>query len=122
MLPADFELLKKVMGMTGSDQDGEALSAVRTANKILKSHKKNWEDVFNSKIFVVQPPRPVEPKTKRGDPELEKAFIDLLFRINKTSTFYKFVQNMQKVWLERGSLTPRQRNSIVSNANKVRGR
>lgn len=34
--------------MTGSDQDGEALSAIRMANKLLKERKLTWKDVIST--------------------------------------------------------------------------
>lgn len=60
-----LERLIKCLEMTGSDQDGEALSAIRMANKILKANEKSWEgllQVSKTQVPVVssyqQPPNP----------------------------------------------------------------
>lgn len=39
----DVERFTKLMMLTTSDQDGEALSALRMANKMLRASGKNWE-------------------------------------------------------------------------------
>lgn len=51
-----LELLKKLMGMTGSQHDGEALSALRKANALLAASGKTWADLFDAKIKVVADP------------------------------------------------------------------
>lgn len=43
---AALDRLAKVMVMTTSDHDGEALAAVRRANGILAKHKLRWPDVL----------------------------------------------------------------------------
>lgn len=43
----DLKRLIAVMGMTGSVGDGEALNAVRLANRMLKAAGKNWSDVLS---------------------------------------------------------------------------
>lgn len=42
----DHERLVKFMRMTESDNDGEALAALRMANKLIKAAGKNWADVL----------------------------------------------------------------------------
>lgn len=44
----EVDRLIALLGMTGSDQDGEALSAMRMANKFLKDRKLTWENVINT--------------------------------------------------------------------------
>lgn len=39
--------LVKLLNLTQSDNDNEALTAIRMANKLLKSQNKTWEDVIN---------------------------------------------------------------------------
>lgn len=42
---ADRERLSKILGMTGSAHDGEALAALRAANELLARHRVTWADV-----------------------------------------------------------------------------
>jgi hypothetical protein len=41
----DFGRLLKILGMTNSNQDGEALAAIRAANKILNEAKTSWAQI-----------------------------------------------------------------------------
>ena len=45
----DKERLAKLLNMTGSDHDAEALAAVRKANEFLRLHRKSWRDVLGSR-------------------------------------------------------------------------
>lgn len=51
---ADLDRLRKLVGMLGSEHDGEVLAAARKATGLLKSHKLTWADVIGQ-------PRPVQP-------------------------------------------------------------
>lgn len=57
------ERLVALLGMTGSDGDGEALNAIRLANKFLKDRKITWADVIGGiqiverTVTVNSPPR-----------------------------------------------------------------
>lgn len=50
------ELLIKLMGMTGSSSDAEALVAIRKANELLKAAGWDWDRVLRGKIKVVESP------------------------------------------------------------------
>lgn len=50
------ELLIKMMGMTTSDNDNTALTAIRKANELLKASGWTWERVLQAKIKVVASP------------------------------------------------------------------
>lgn len=43
--------LKKILELTNSDNDNEALLAMRHANKILKDEGKTWSDIFHEADF-----------------------------------------------------------------------
>ena len=49
----DRERLVRLLRMTESDRDAEALIAIRKSNELLRAHGMNWSD-------VVSPPTPVE--------------------------------------------------------------
>lgn len=49
-------LLAKLLGMTDSASDNEALSAIRQANRLLKSAGWTWEQLIREKIKIVENP------------------------------------------------------------------
>lgn len=50
----DRERLTKLMAMTTSSNDGEALNAMRMANKIIKAAGTSWEELLaNGRVSVV---------------------------------------------------------------------
>ena len=57
------ELLAKLLMMTTSSSDGEALSAIRKANNLLTAAGWTWEMLIASKIKIIE-----NPFTNLGDP------------------------------------------------------
>lgn len=51
-----LEKLIKLMRMTTSSNDGEALSAIRLANRMIDSWKGDWEKILSGKITVIGDP------------------------------------------------------------------
>lgn len=58
LLPGQRSLLVKVLGMTGSEYDGEALAAVRKAHGILSAAGATWDSVIVSAPAAYAPPPP----------------------------------------------------------------
>ena len=54
----DKERLAKLLNMTGSDHDAEALAAARKANEFLRQHRKSWRDVLG---LNAPPPEKQQP-------------------------------------------------------------
>src|SRR3972149_3706840 len=54
--PPKLPLLIKLMGMTGSSNDTEALTAVRKASDLLRSAGWTWEKLLLGKITIVEDP------------------------------------------------------------------
>ena len=44
--PHNAERLSKILGLLGSDHDGEVLAAARKANEFLRSLRLTWRDVI----------------------------------------------------------------------------
>ena len=51
----DKDRLAKLLSMTGSDHDAEALAAIRKANELLRLKKKSWAEVLSDPPPVVAP-------------------------------------------------------------------
>ncbi len=52
----DKERLAKLLSMTSSEHDAEALAAIRKANEHLRLHRKSWSEALGVEP-VVEPPR-----------------------------------------------------------------
>lgn len=65
------ELARKlvaVLGMLGSDFDGERANAGRQADKMVRAAGLTWEDVVNGALAARKEPPQEPPKKKRGRP------------------------------------------------------
>lgn len=73
------ELLIKMMGMTQSDNDNQALVAIRKANEVLKAAGWDWERVLRGKIKVVENPfagkNPFESLRTQKTPDPDDGFV-----------------------------------------------
>ena len=58
--PQLADRLAKLLGMTGSDHDGECLNAIRLANRVLAENKLTWHEAFQPAL-----PEPEQPKWSR---------------------------------------------------------
>lgn len=67
------QLLLKMLNMTTSDNDGQALVAIRKSNELLASAGWSWEKLLSGKITVVADPFARMPEVKRPEPEPERA-------------------------------------------------
>lgn len=56
MADLKLETFIKVILMTGSDSDGEALAAIRRANSMLRAANTNWDALLRGKVTVVADP------------------------------------------------------------------
>ena len=54
----DKDRLAKLLSMTGSDHDAEALAAIRKANELLRLNKKSWSEVLSD------PPPAIAPRSE----------------------------------------------------------
>jgi hypothetical protein len=58
LTPKQAEKLRRLMMLTSSDKDGEALAALRMAQKVLVEAKVNWAEVLSGvggPVFTVKP-------------------------------------------------------------------
>ena len=52
----DYKMFLKLMSLTTSSFDGEALNAIRMANAVLARTNQTWEDLLKNKIVMIAPP------------------------------------------------------------------
>lgn len=113
--------LAKVLAMTTSNHDGEALSAVRKANDILKSENLTWSDLLGQArevtITVTRHAAPTtvyEPTESWTPPHLkDKVTLDLMFRtlfdhVPPGYEFREFLDSVHAWYRKHGSVTAKQ--------------
>lgn len=126
----DRERLIKLMMMTTSTNDAEAVAAVRKANSLLASEKTNWSDFINGvpSPRPAPPPRPPmrpagrgtseaaarhdRPQSRFTDKEIPRMLSSLL-RDSKGG-FRDFVESINDHWCNKGYLTERQYEAVVN--------
>lgn len=131
---ADLNQLRKLMGMTGSDADGEALNALRMANRLLKKSDLTWTDVLNRCISVTTVNSGYQAQGASGDDGfdeernegnlddmIQNAF-DELRGVSMSASFRAFVDDVERKWNQTGYLTPGQRAPILKAVKNVRER
>ena len=117
----DRERLAKILAMTTSDHDGEALSAMRKANEIIKGEGLTWalllEQVGRTVTVTVsrQPPSQYyEPSDAWVPPHLhDKNTLDLIFRtimakVTPGTEAREFIDSVYSWYQKHGSVTPKQ--------------
>ena len=133
-MPIDRPKLVKLMGMTQSQNDGEALNAVRLANAMLKVNGISWSSLLDpvTKSRPAPPPPPKRkpsgpsgrgtseaaarydaPKSRFTDPDIGRMLSSLL-RDTK-GDFRNLIESLNEQWKEKHYLTERQY-EVVMNA------
>ena len=138
---ADFNLLCKFMTLTMSDNDAEALTALRMANKVLTKDTLTWERVLKRSLRIDEPefeaapesykapfggtartpPRPNTAGATQGTNALEEAFE----KINNSNlhthsgTFKYTIESIEKQWREKGWLSKAQKELIHTTAARI---
>lgn len=139
MTLTDFRQLSKLMGLTISENDAEALSAIRKANAILKRYNYTWADAFAKLVKVdsgvpdvedgshtipnddYEPRRATRPsQVSGGDPELDEQFEIVMAYKKFSSRFKDLLDDFYSQYQERGSLSPRQREILRDAADEAR--
>lgn len=125
-------ILIKMLGMTGSKHDGEALVAIRKANSILAENNLSWDELLSSSNQPASRSSYATPPSKRknaapswGDvnsrvrddhhtdsDEIDKMFEAAYDNTQRGSSFYEFIESVHTFWTERSYLTEAQYQSI----------
>lgn len=69
----DKDRLAKLLRLTESEHDGEALAAIRKANDLLRQHRTSWAQALGAADEVAEPtpadePRPERPQAAAAEP------------------------------------------------------
>lgn len=124
--------LSKLLAMTTSDTDPEALSAIRMANALLTREGVTWAEVLQDapaslNIVLQRTPYKDETDEKWVAPHLKDAvIIDLMFRIlyaqprSGSEDFWRWVDDVHAKWKQYGSLTPGQYEALRRCYNRTK--
>jgi len=122
----DEILFAKLMAMTTSSFDHEALTALRKANAMLVRDNLNWQEAIERKVVDLKskakPAKPTpttknkpdskKPSSERGGhdnaEEINRMLDALLKKVSPKSSFYEFVTDVHSWWEYRGYLTSAQ--------------
>lgn len=112
--------LIKLMAMTTSDRDGEALNAVRLANRMLAHEHLTWEDVF--KRFAEKAPKPApKPRVKTASVGIEEMLV--LCKAKVRGDPREFIESLDAFFSDNGYLTRKQEGALKKfYENAVRSR
>jgi len=112
--PGDLLRLRKLLAMTASDLDGEALNAMRMANAILTRAKVHWIEIFNAIENADAAKRPAPTVSD----EINSAF-DTVLCSCREGGFRSFIESLQEQWERTGSLSPKQRGALFKAAKRA---
>jgi hypothetical protein len=113
--------LIKLMMLTTSEHDNEALTALRMANAMLAAANVNWEEfltaVETTKQQAASSFSNVEP-VRYDDPDDIDPMFDAALRNVKTGGYREFIESVHEWWETNGFLTEKQYRAIRKAANQ----
>lgn len=119
----DFTRLRKLMGLTVSDNDHEALQALRSANAILKQNDITWDKFFSRTVTVVNdfdaaPDDEPNSEGKRRAKMVDQAF-EVLARKELRGDAEDFIASLQEQWANNGYLSEKQQEALFKFARNA---
>lgn len=118
--PADYAMFLKLMNLTQSSYDGEALNAIRMANAVLARTNQTWDDLLAGKIVMIAPITGA-PTVRQSsgirytDTDEINAYFNKLYGRN-LGTFKEWVDSVHDWWETKGFLTEAQYKTLKKSA------
>jgi len=124
MQSSKFEKFIKLMKMTTSPNEGEALNAVRMANAILLEANLDWEDFLRGKAQIVHKAEGGKAAAFSGKKftnsvEIESMLNTVMDNINRGTSFYKFIKSLRDWWDSNKFLTEKQYNALRKTYERI---
>jgi hypothetical protein len=98
----DFDKITRCLNLTNSDHDGEALAAIRGANRILTSCGLSWENIWEE----------MEREVEERQPTIGEA-LRLLLDVLEPGSFRKMITSIADYWVQRHALSEKQRKVVM---------
>lgn len=110
----NIEKFFKVVNLSQSSEDGEALAAIRRANAMLKDQNTTWEMVILGKPRKAEfSEEPLKKSKKKGtDDELIKQMFGAVKSSVKGRPAEDFIESIYTFWKTAGFLTVKQRAAL----------
>ena len=122
MSPETHSKLIKILMLTTSENDGEALSAARMANSILKNEGLVWSQV-EIRAYIERPKK-VPTYSKPSEPKNDEPDLDDIFDyvLTETPDWFDstFVEDLYEKWESGRTLTVKQRESLLKVYNMLK--
>ena len=120
MRPKKFERFVKVMMLTSSPVEGEALAATRMANNLLAEVDLNWDEFLNNLTQTPSKPKPRKNSVKHTDAEeINKMFEAVVAGLDPDTSFSGFIESLHSWWEKHGFLTEKQYTALKNSYDGV---
>lgn len=133
MTVTEFRQLKKLMMLSTSDNDAEALASLRKATALLLTHGHTWEQCLDRVVKVINEVedgagygsgeisrQPAPRRTDDEDAEMDRLFEDALD--GAAGSFRDTLLDMQAQWERQRWLSARQRQVVRDAAERAADR
>jgi hypothetical protein len=115
----DAEKFIKLMMLTQSDQDHEALVALRKANGMLAADNLNWEEFIKGMAHAATA-KPQQRHTHYNDhafndinePSIKDVLDHLMNTVDRRGSFFEFVDSVNSFYNRTGYLTEKQEDAV----------
>jgi len=116
-----FEKFIKLMMMTTSPSEGEALTAIRMANGLLMEANLNWDEFLRgkAKVYTASGQSSYSGKKYQNADEIEAMLNDVLSTIKRGTSFYSFIESLNDWWEANSFLTEKQYNALRKSYERI---
>lgn len=118
-----FEKFIKLMMMTQSSSEREALTAIRKANGLLMEANLNWDEFLRGKAKIdgsaISNQASYGGKKYQNAVEIEAMLNSVLSIIKQGTSFYTFIQSLNEWWEGNGFLTEKQYNALRKTYERI---
>lgn len=121
----DKARLAKILALTTSDNDGEALSAIRRANAAIKAEGLQWSDLITAAVTTGMTVAPAAGEDWVPPHLKDASVIELMFRTvfaqprSSNEEFWKFMESIHGRWTKHGALSQGQYQALRNCYNRA---
>jgi hypothetical protein len=117
----DFKRLKGMMDRTTSENDNEALVALRAANRLLARENLTWTRVLDRSVQLAVPFESRSTAEGQTDDDEMETLFDAALNGTKVGSFRDTLQSIYSQWQANGRISARQREVVEEAAERNRG-
>ena len=118
-----FEKFIKLMKMTTSPSEGEALNAIRMANSLLLEANLDWDDFLRGKAKIVggsaSSQTTYSGKKYTNSNEIESMLEAVLNNVRSGTSFRTFIESLRDWWESNQFLTEKQYNALRKTYERI---